>query len=541
MKKIPCIIFISSMLVIYLVLLWFSLYNRWAVTLPEVVDEQMVLVQDAELISKGQRTKITLPNYFDVTGETRLQFTLDYAFTGQTIPSLILQANHTFMTILLDEKTIYHVEPQPYSLGNYFTHIPLPQKASGAQLEIIVAVPANGMTRISMPDLVIANEAVFLKQQIMRDLPSLLLNALILFSGLILLFLGLMTRKSIDPYRMLLRGFLALNCGLYFMCETYCIVYLAPVARMVYLVDILSFAMLAPTLAALLGWELTDWRGKLLKLIAGVGMAAALAQLMVFLLTGIELRRLLPVTHSIQIVGILAVIVCIVYGLICKKSNRGLYFGGLIALCGAVDLVAFFCEVGEKNVFFAKIGLLAYLFHQMYQFVLLLMQHSAEEARESYYKALAMQDPLSNCYSRAAFELDRSAWTGGVVRTAFFLDLNNLKATNDRYGHGAGDQLIRAFGDVLNRTFFSVGKCYRVGGDEFWVFCDDLPPGQPAKMMRAMQRATEEYNQGSTLPTKLTYAVGVCDTEETQGDLNRVIELADARMYENKRAVKQRI
>ncbi|MEG1873454.1 MAG: hypothetical protein RR194_05345, partial [Ruthenibacterium sp.] len=217
MKKAPCIVLISSMLVIYLALLCFFAANRGTVTLPEAVDRQIVVVQEAELIRNGQHSTIQLPRYFDVTGETRLRFTLNYTFTGRTVPSLILQANHTFMTILLDGETLYQVEPQPYSIGNYFTHIPLPQNASDAQLEILVRVPANGLTRISMPDLIIANEAVFLKQQLLLDIPSLLLNTLILFSGLLLLALGLMARKSIDPYRMLLRGFLALNCGLYFM------------------------------------------------------------------------------------------------------------------------------------------------------------------------------------------------------------------------------------------------------------------------------------------------------------------------------------
>ncbi|MDD3347741.1 diguanylate cyclase [Oscillibacter sp.] len=535
----PCVVFVSSIFVIYLAIFWLSISNWDAVTLPEVVDGQMVLVQDAALISGGQRTKITLPDYFDVTGETRLQFTLDYAFSGRTVPSLILQANHTFMTILLDGEVLYRVEPRPYSPGNYFTRIPLPQKVSGGQLEIRVTVPANGLTHVSMPALTIANEAVFLRQQVLLDIPALLLNTLILFSGLILLVLALMARKSIDPYRMLLRGLLALNCGLYFMCETYCVVYLAHEARIVYLVDMLSFAMLGPSLLAVLGWELEDWRGKLLKRIAGVGMAAALAQLAVSLLSGIELRRLLPVTHAVQVVGILAIITCIAYGFICKKNNRSLYIGGLIALCGAVDLTLFLSEFWQNNVFFLKVGILAYLFHQMYQFVRLLMQHSAEAAREAYYKTLAMQDPLSHCYSRAAFDLDRSAWRGEAVRTAFFLDLNNLKATNDLYGHGAGDQLIHAFGGVLSRVFFSTGKCYRVGGDEFWVFCDDLAPGQAGKMVRTVQREVEAYNHDSDLPVKLSYAIGVCDTEETQGDLDRVIELADARMYENKRAVKQ--
>ncbi|MEG1683994.1 MAG: GGDEF domain-containing protein [Oscillospiraceae bacterium] len=541
MKKAPCIALISSMLLIYLALFCLAASNSGVSALPQTVDGQLVSIRDAELIRDGQHTGITLPQHFDVIGETKLEFTLEYAFTGRTVPSLILQANHTFMTIFLDGELLYQVQPQPYSLGNYFTHIPLPQKASGAQLEILVTVPENGLTRVSMSDLIIANEAVFLKQQIRQDSLSLLLNTLILLTGLVFFILALMAHKSIDPYRTLLRGFFALNCGLYFMCETSSVVYLASTARMVYLMDMLSFAMLGPTLLALLSWELMDWRGKLLKRIAGVGLAAALAQLGIFLLTGIELRRLLPMTHAIQIVGILAVVVCIVSGLICKKSNRGLYLGGLIALGGAVDLIAFLCEIWEHSVFFTKIGLLAYFFHQMYQFIRLLMQHSAEEARESYYKALAMQDPLSACHSRAAFELDRSAWAGAVVRTAFFLDLNNLKDTNDRYGHVAGDQLIHAFGSILKQVFFSVGKCYRVGGDEFWVFCDGLPAGGSGEMIHAMQRAAAVYNQSSALPTKLSYAVGVCDTDETQGDLDRVIALADARMYADKRTVKQQL
>ncbi|MDD3278587.1 MAG: hypothetical protein PHG16_06845, partial [Lachnospiraceae bacterium] len=423
MKKKACIAFICSILVIYLSMIWLSVSNRESAAPPKTVDEQTVLVQDGELISGGQRTKISLPNFFDVIGETQLQFTLDYDFSGRTVPSLILQANHTFMTILLNGEVLYRVEPQTYSLGNYFTHIPLPQKVSNGQLQIYVTVPPNGLTRVSMPELIIANESVFLRQQILRDIPALVLNTLILLSGLILLGLSLMASKEIDRYQMLLRGFLAINCGLYFMCETYSIVYLASNARIVYLVDMLSFAMLGPPLLAVFGWELKDWRGKLLKLIAGVGAAAALAELAVSLLSGIELRRLLPVTQAIQIAGILAVISCIIYGVIRKKSNHALYFGGLIALTGAIDLTLFLCEVGENNVFFLKIGILSYLFYQMYQFVHLLMQHSAEAVRESYYKTLALQDTLSHCYSRAAFELDRSAWCRRAVRTVFFMDL----------------------------------------------------------------------------------------------------------------------
>lgn len=270
-------------------------------------------------------------------------------------------------------------------------------------------------------------------------------------------------------------------------------------------------------------------------------MLAVIVQLAVWLIGGVELRRLLPLTHVVQIVGILGVILCLIYGLIAKKSNKGLYLGGIIALCGAVDLVLFMCEIGESNVFFLRSGILVYLFLQMYYFIRLLMAHSAKDARESYYKTLAMQDPLSQCYSRAAFELDKSAWKGDDVRTVFFLDLNNLKATNDLLGHSAGDRLINGFGSVLNQVFFSVGKCYRVGGDEFWVFCDGLLPGRAEEMVQTTQRGIDLYNSNRDLPTKLSYAIGVCDTKETCGNLNRAIEIADMRMYENKRFMRQHL
>ena len=539
MKKAPYVAIIASIFAIYLTILGFAVFNRENAALPEAVNQQILMITEGELVSGSQKKSVTLPVHFDVADATRLEFTLNYSFSGRTVPSLILQANHTFLTIRLDGEELFHVEPKPYSLGNYFTHIPLPQRVNGARLEIQIAVPPNGLSRIEVPELIIANEAVFLKQQVLRDIPSLLLNALILFSGIMLLLLALVGRKSIDPYRMLLRGFLALNCAAYFMCETFTVVFLAPRARTIYIMDMLSFAALAPLLLILLGWGIDDWRGKLLKAIAGLGVAGIIAQVGLALLGGVELRRLLPLTQGIQAIGIVAMIVCFVYGLIRKKNSNVFYVGGLVALCGAVDLILFLCEIGQDNVLFMRIGLLIYLFYEMYQFVRLLMKHSAEKARENYYKALAMQDSLSCCYSRAAFEVDRDTWDGKTVRTAFIVDLNNIKITNDLYGHSAGDQLIRALGNILSSVFLARGKCYRIGGDEFWMFCDDLGPGQSDEMIHAIQQAADAYNRDSDSPFRLSYAVGVCHTGETQGNLNQAIEVADARMYENKHAMKQ--
>lgn len=54
-----------------------------------------------------------------------------------------------------------------------------------------------------------------------------------------------------------------------------------------------------------------------------------------------------------------------------------------------------------------------------------------------------------------------------------YMDLNNLKETNDTCGHAAGDKIIKNFSNILKETF-RLNDCYRIGGDEFIVFLENI-------------------------------------------------------------------
>lgn len=530
---------ICSMLLIYVATLVFTTVTKAGNQLAPSGDEKKLEVSQVTLIDGGGERPLLLPAYIDVEGEVTLRATLDYSFAGHTAPTLMLQANHTFMTFLLDGEELYRVEPRDHSLGNYFAHIPLPAQAENATLEIKISVPENGQKRVQIPAITIAAEGQFIKELVGDCLPSLVLNAMILFCGMLMLLLALLDRRHSDAPRMLLRGILALNCALYFMCETACVVYLVEASRFVYYLDMLSFALLGPPLLILMGTEMSGWRKRLLNVLAGLGVVNAAGQAVLAFSGVAELRQMLSITHITQIVSILAMAVCLISCLVRKEKNRVLYTGLIIVVGGAVDMVLFLTERNTTNVFFLKIALLIYFLQQLVQFVHLLMEQSAERAREVYYKALALQDPMTRCYSRAAFEIDKQEWKGESVRTVFFLDLNNLKEVNDQYGHQEGDQLIRAFGEILSQVFQSVGKCYRVGGDEFWIFCDGLEPMRSAAMVQAAEEATGAYNQKNSAAAPLRYAVGLADTGETKGDLEEALRLADQRMYRDKRAEKE--
>ena len=92
-------------------------------------------------------------------------------------------------------------------------------------------------------------------------------------------------------------------------------------------------------------------------------------------------------------------------------------------------------------------------------------------AETNALKMMAYTDALTRIPNRAAFEqkmeeLD-AQWKPGVVIGLLIFDLNNLKETNDRLGHAAGDSLIRGAAQCIQSAFAGKGKCYRIGGDEF--------------------------------------------------------------------------
>ena len=87
--------------------------------------------------------------------------------------------------------------------------------------------------------------------------------------------------------------------------------------------------------------------------------------------------------------------------------------------------------------------------------------------------------------------------------TVFMFDINNLKHTNDTYGHHAGDTIIRSLADLSPNTVFTdIGQIYRVGGDEFVVLSEKNYMSAQA-MFSLLDQRLKEYNQTAELPLSI--------------------------------------
>ncbi|MGA2836382.1 MAG: sensor domain-containing diguanylate cyclase [Acidimicrobiales bacterium] len=107
--------------------------------------------------------------------------------------------------------------------------------------------------------------------------------------------------------------------------------------------------------------------------------------------------------------------------------------------------------------------------------------HDVSERKrlEGELSYLAFHDPLTGLGNRALFQnrlahaLQRSERYQGQL-AVLFLDMDSLKDANDRFGHAAGDALLRSMATVLTRCVRRADTSARLGGDEFGVIVGDF-------------------------------------------------------------------
>src|SRR5215210_1919464 len=158
----------------------------------------------------------------------------------------------------------------------------------------------------------------------------------------------------------------------------------------------------------------------------------------------------------------------------------------------------------------------------------------------------AFHDPLTGLPNRALFEdrikhaLARAERHRGPV-TVLFVDLDDFKAVNDRFGHEVGDKLLGAVGRRLEETLRPGDTVARLGGDEFAVLIED--GGETRAATRTMGRLARALRRPIAVEGRtmfVTASVGGASGESGTDGVEDLIRKADAAMYRAKRAGKDR-
>ena len=165
-------------------------------------------------------------------------------------------------------------------------------------------------------------------------------------------------------------------------------------------------------------------------------------------------------------------------------------------------------------------------------------------AHDKYQHRLAYRDALTGLRNLTSF----NAWIKNFSEEAgknprefgiVVLDLNFLKETNDKFGHEIGDRVIVAAARTISYVF-KRSPVFRIGGDEFVVILQGHDLEDHVELIEQMhEKAKEEYIALGDSLVSVSIACGVALYGE-HGDehFNEVLNRADAKMYENKKAMK---
>jgi diguanylate cyclase (GGDEF)-like protein len=163
-----------------------------------------------------------------------------------------------------------------------------------------------------------------------------------------------------------------------------------------------------------------------------------------------------------------------------------------------------------------------------------------ENLTTEVYK-LAALDQLTGLYNRRSGEQRLAEEMSRAVRhgrplTLLLIDIDNLKHINDRFGHAAGDLLLKEFSELLQRAIRGSDLAVRLGGDEFMVLLPECRADEVNKVLGRVEGLEVQYEHDK-LPCRFSRGWTDFRPGETAHEF---LKRADAALYDNKRATKNK-
>ena len=171
--------------------------------------------------------------------------------------------------------------------------------------------------------------------------------------------------------------------------------------------------------------------------------------------------------------------------------------------------------------------------------LLVALKQSVERAR-----LLARTDNLTGAFNSRFFyelsqmELDRFKRYGHVFSLAY-IDLDNFKSVNDRWGHIAGDEALRLVAHFIQRNIRRTDVLARLGGDEFALLLPETDSETARAVCSKMQTGLLERMQAKQWP--VTFSIGVLTCHQAPPSVDVLLSRADELMYTVKRGTKNGI
>lgn len=258
-----------------------------------------------------------------------------------------------------------------------------------------------------------------------------------------------------------------------------------------------------------------------------------------------DFRQVLWMNHIVMGSFVVLILPMIIY----EIKTAGLHdqlkttiFGMGCCLIGLIaDLMIYYASHGTSATMLGMLGFTVY--------ISVLGIKSLREARRlmaigiqaKHFEQMAYHDQLTGLYNRAAYaEYISHTDFKPEDHIVVMFDLNNLKRCNDTEGHEMGDLYITSSASLIEQVFGTIGKCYRMGGDEFCVLLNKISLRECAARVKRLHEEVSQHNQEHPENFTIQIACGYeAYDKDIDYDLNDTLRRADKMMYHEKFAMKQ--
>lgn len=167
------------------------------------------------------------------------------------------------------------------------------------------------------------------------------------------------------------------------------------------------------------------------------------------------------------------------------------------------------------------------------------------EERIRELEALSLVDPLTGAGNRRYTEISLTSRLSekrryGLPVGVLFVDVDRFKSVNDRFGHSAGDEVLRVVGRTLGAALRANDFLGRWGGEEFIVLIGGLEDQRLHDVADRLRALIARSSVPSVPGLEVTVSIGVTEAR-SDDSVESLVARADSRMYEAKRRGRDRV
>lgn len=482
----------------------------------------------------------------------------EYVIRNLEIPeggrSLVFYTIHQNVQVYIGEELVYRLEPSEDNLfgktpGNTWNTVPIYEKDAGKEIRILL-VPVYESSIDIVPEFYFGSGVSIWRSVIEKDFMTVLLSLLAFLLGSVFIIFSIFSqhifrkRSTGEDGSLFMMGMFSVNIGIWKFADVETAALLFPHSIALTYIPFLTLMMVVVPFVLYIKEMFAE--DKKIWYVPCFASIAVIISSVVLQITGLaDLRQTLWSNHLVMVLVLVVGIAMLFRELRLVGWNNRLK---ILVICMGSCLVGTVVDIGiyyiSKGATMTVMGMLGFLVY-----IIVLGVGSVRRARKlmsigmkaRHYEQMAYHDQLTGLYNRAAYAdyVEHSDHKQEKCTLVMF-DLNDLKHCNDTWGHDQGDSYIINSAKLIHDVFGNIGKCYRMGGDEFCAVLKEVSVGKCQALVRKLKEREEAWNRQNEEKFEIQIACGYARYDAEQDyDLGDTLRRADRMMYQEKYAMKK--